>query len=123
MKQQSINSREGQCGNFSYLMVPPAPDRKRINCGDDHRQMPGESVVFETLGRIGTLQLNPLLKLSAVFTKVSEKSTRLFSLPYNESDKRRVNLLPKLLDACTGEESLMDDQTSFSEDSSNQQRR
>ena len=121
MKQQSINSREGQCGNFSYLMVPPAPDRKRINCGDDHRQMPGESVVFETLGRIGTLQLNPLLKLSAVFTKVSEKSTRLFSLPYNESDKRRVNLLPKLLDACTGEESLMDDQTSFSEDSSNQQ--
>ena len=121
MKQQSINSREGQCGNFSYLMVPPAPDRKRINCGDDHRQMPGESVVFETLGRIGTLRLNPLLKLSAVFTKVSEKSTRLFSLPYNESDKRRVNLLPKLLDACTGEESLMDDQTSFSEDSSNQQ--
>ena len=121
MKQQSINSREGQCGNFSYLMVPPAPDRKRINCGDDHRQMPGESVVFETLGRIGTLQLNPLLKLSAVFTKVSEKSTRLFSLPYNESVKRRVNLLPKLLDACTGEESLMDDQTSFSEDSSNQQ--
>ena len=121
MKQQSINSREGQCGNFSYLMVPPAPDRKRINCGDDHRQMPGESVVFETLGRIGTLRLNPLLKLSAVFTKVSEKSTRLFSLPYNESDKRRVNLLPKLLDACTGEESLMDDQTSFSEESSNQQ--
>lgn len=121
MKQQSINSREGQCGNFSYLMVPPAPDRKRINCGDDHRQMPGESVVFETLGRIGTLQLNPLLKLSAVFTKVSEKSTRLFSLPYNESVKRRVNLLPKLLDACTGEESLMDDQTSFSEESSNQQ--
>ena len=121
MKQQSINSREGQCGNFSYLMVPPAPDRKRINCGDDHRQMPGESVVFETLGRIGTLRLNPLLKLSAVFTKVSEKSTRLFSLPYNESNKRRVNLLPKLLDACTGEESLMDDQTSFSEDSSNQQ--
>lgn len=121
MKQQSINSREGQCGNFSYLMVPPAPDRKRINCGDDHRQMPGESVVFETLGRIGTLRLNPLLKLSSVFTKVSEKSTRLFSLPYNESDKRRVNLLPKLLDACTGEESLMDDQTSFSEDSSNQQ--
>lgn len=121
MKQQSINSREGQCGNFSYLMVPPAPDRKRINCGDDHRQMPGESVVFETLGRIGTLRLNPLLKLSAVFTKVSEKSTRLFSLPYNEPDKRRVNLLPKLLDACTGEESLMDDQTSFSEDSSNQQ--
>lgn len=121
MKQQSINSREGQCGNFSYLMVPPAPDRKRINCGDDHRQMPGESVVFETLGRIGTLRLNPLLKLSAVFTKVSEKSTRLFSLPYNESDKRRVNLLPKLLDACTGEESLMDDQTSFSEDSTNQQ--
>jgi len=121
MKQKSINSREGQCGNFSYLMVPPAPDRKRINCGDDHRQMPGESVVFETLGRIGTLRLNPLLKLSAVFTKVSEKSTRLFSLPYNESDKRRVNLLPKLLDACTGEESLMDDQTSFSEESSNQQ--
>ena len=78
-------------------------------------------MVFETLGRIGTLQLNPLLKLAAVFTKVSEKSTRLFSLPYNESDKRRVNLLPKLLDACTGEESLMDDQTSFSEDSSNQQ--
>ena len=32
-----------------------------------------------------------------------------------------MNLLPKLLDACTGEESLMDDQTSFSEDSSNQQ--
>lgn len=121
MKQQSINSREGQCGNFSYLMVPPAPDRKRINCGDDHRQMPGESVVFETLGRIGTLQFNPLLKFSAVFTKVTEKPTRLFSLPYNESDKRRVNLLPKLLDACTGEESLMDDQTSFSEDSSNQQ--
>ena len=78
-------------------------------------------MVFETLGRIGTLQLNPLLKLAAVFTKVSEKSTRLFSLPYNEPDKRRVNLLPKLLDACTGEESLMDDQTSFSEDSSNQQ--